>query len=109
LAQDPNTGSSGFSLATPYSAAIQPTPLMTPAELLAHTPETNPVVKIDIEGFEHEAILGSKAVFRAGGVRALIVEPNEHLLRKRKLDVEMVPKLRRSCGYEQAANCDCRV
>jgi hypothetical protein len=58
---------------------------------------------MDIESFEHEAIHGGEVLFRAGAVRALILELHRDMLRKRKLDVEAVPRLLRACGYEQEA------
>ena len=103
LGPDMNTGASGLTVATRYRVATQPTPVMTLAELLALVPVAKPVVKMDIEGLEHEAIHGSEATFRAGKVRALILESHDHLLRKRKLDVEALPRLLRDCGYEQTA------
>ena len=109
LAPDMNTGSSGLTEATRYRVATQTTPLISLAELLAQVPDAMPVVKMDIEGFEYDAILGSEAVFRSGVVRALIMEPHDHLLRKRNLDVGVLPRFLRSCGYEQAEFGEGRV
>ena len=109
LAPDMNNSASGLAVTTHYRVATQPTPLMTLTELLARAPNTTPVVKMDIEGFEYEAILGSEAAFRTGTVRTLIVEPHDHLLRRRHLDVEALPKFLRACGYEQTAIFEGRV
>jgi len=109
LAPDMNNSASGLAVATHYRVATQPTPLMTLTELLAQVPDSRPVVKMDIEGFEYEAILGSEAVFRTGIVRTLIVEPHDHLLRRRHLDIEALPRFLRACGYEQTARFEGRV
>ena len=109
LTPDMNTGASGLAAPTRYRLATQPTPLMTLPDLLARAPGTPPVVKMDIESFEHEAIHGGEALFRAGSVRALILELHYDMLRKRKLDAEAVPRLLRACGYEQEAFCGALV
>jgi hypothetical protein len=96
-----NNAASGLAAPTRYRLATQPTVLMTLADLLAGAPGAAPVVKMDIEGFEHEAIHGGEALFRAGYLRALILELHYDMLRKRGLDVEAVPRLLRACGYEQ--------
>jgi FkbM family methyltransferase len=109
LAPDMNTGSSGLAVATHYRVATQLTPLMTLTELLAHVPNAKPIVKMDIEGYEYEAILGSEDVFRLGVIATLIVEPHDHMLRQRNLDVEALPRFLRSCGYEQTTQFQGRV
>ena len=103
LTPDVNNGASGLAVPTRYRLATQPTPLITLADLLARAPGAAPVVKMDIESFEYEAIHGGEALFRAGAVRALILELHGDMLRKRNLDVEAVPRLLRACGYEQEA------
>jgi len=105
LTPDMNNAATGLAAPTRYRLATQPTPLMTLADLLARAPGEPPVVKMDIESFEHEAIHGSEALFRAGAVRALILELHYDMLRKRGLDVEAVPRLLRASGYEQEAHC----
>jgi FkbM family methyltransferase len=105
LTPDMNNAASGLASPTRYRIATQPTPLMTLADLMARAPGASPVLKMDIESFEHEAIHGGEAVFRAGAVRALILELHYTMLGKRKLDVEAVPRLLRACGYEQKADC----
>jgi FkbM family methyltransferase len=102
LTPDMNNAASGLAAPTRYRIATQPTPLITLADLLALAPPgPPPVLKMDIESFEHEAIHGSESVFREGAVRALILEIHVDMLRKRQLDIEAVPRLLRACGYEQ--------
>jgi FkbM family methyltransferase len=102
LTPDVNNAASGLAAPTRYGLETQPTVLMTLADLLARAPGDPPVVKMDIESFEHEAIHGGAALFRAGAVRALILELHAGMLRRRGLDPEAVPRLLRACGYEQA-------
>ncbi|HMD61866.1 MAG TPA: FkbM family methyltransferase [Opitutaceae bacterium] len=106
LTPDMNNAASGLEAPTRYVLAKQSTPLMTLAELLARAPGAAPVVKMDIESFEHEAIHGGEALFRAGAVRALILELHRDMLLRRRLDAGAVPRLLRDCGYEQAADCN---
>jgi FkbM family methyltransferase len=105
LTPDMNNAASGLAAPTRYRLATQPTPLLTLSELLARAPGTAPLVKMDIESFEHEAIHGGESLFRAGAVRALILELHYGMLLKRGLDTEAVPRLLRSCGYEQVPEC----
>lgn len=109
LAPDMNNAASGLASAARYRVATQPTRLMTLADALARVPGSRPVVKMDIEGFEYEAIHGSEAIFRSGTVRVLIMEPHDHILRMRGLDVEAPPRLLRECGYQQLDICEGRV
>jgi hypothetical protein len=51
--------------------------------LESHGVGTVDLLKIDIEGAEYEAVLGSPALFNAGRVRALIVEYHPDILRRR--------------------------
>src|SRR5208337_49171 len=104
LTPDVNNAASGLAAPTRYSLATQTTPLMTLADLLARAPGAPLVVKMDIESFEHEAIHGGEALFRAGAVRALILELHVDMLRKRKLDIEAVPRLLRAHDPREAAN-----
>ncbi len=101
LTPDVNNAASGLAAPTRYRLETQPTVLMTLADLLARAPGDSPIVKMDIESFEHEAIHGGEALFRAGAVRALILELHADMLRRRGLDVDAVPRLLRACGYEQ--------
>jgi FkbM family methyltransferase len=101
LTPDMNNAASGLAAPTRYRIPVQQVGLITLADLLAMAPGAAPVLKMDIESFEHEAIHGSESVFRDGAVRALILELHTGLLRKRGLDAESVPRLLRACGYLQ--------
>jgi FkbM family methyltransferase len=109
LTPDMNTCASGLAESTRYRLERQTTPLMTLGDLVARVPGGACVVKMDIEGYEHEAILGAEKLLRAGAVRILILEQHQHLMRKRGLDVEAIPRLLQSCGYHQEDGGDGRV
>ena len=103
LTPDVNNAASGLAAPTRYRLATEQTPVITLGDLLAMAPGTSPVLKMDIESFEYEAIQESESVFREGVVRALILEIHVDMLRKRALEIEAVPRLLRACGYEQPA------
>jgi FkbM family methyltransferase len=101
LTPDVNNSASGLAAPTRYALARQTVPLLTLAQLLDRIPGSGrPVVKMDIEGFEHEAILGSPAVFRERRISHLVLELHPPLIARRGLDPEAVPAFLRSCGYD---------
>jgi FkbM family methyltransferase len=103
LAPDMNNSSTGFSAATRYPLRKQPTEMLTLSTLLTRLGIDGPfVLKMDIESWEHEAILGSPELFREHRVRALFLELHPELLQRRGLDPEAIPGLLRSCGYAYA-------
>jgi len=63
LTPDMNNSASGLAAPTRYRLATQSTVVMTLADLLARAPGPAPVVKMDIESFEHEAILAVRPCF----------------------------------------------
>jgi FkbM family methyltransferase len=58
------------------------------------------LLKVDIEGAEYEAILGSGAVFRRGQVKALCLEYHPQILEQRKLRAGDIHTFLSACGYE---------
>jgi hypothetical protein len=59
------------------------------------------LLKVDIEGYEYEAILGSQEVFRSGKIRAIALELHPGAIRKRGLDPEAIPTFLECCGYKR--------
>ena len=57
------------------------------------------LLKIDIEGWEYEAVLGSPRLFREGRVKALALELHPHLLARRGLDEKKITGVLTECGY----------
>jgi hypothetical protein len=59
------------------------------------------VMKIDIEGYEYEAVLGAKELFRTLKVRRLLIEIHDKLLSARGLRPQDISDFLLSCGYER--------
>jgi len=103
LAPDMNNSSTGFATATRYPLKKQPIEILTLAAFLGRLRVDGPfVLKMDIESWEHEAILGSPALFREQRVRALFLELHPNLLQQRGLDPAAIPDFLTSCGYTHA-------
>jgi FkbM family methyltransferase len=103
LSPDVNTGSTGLTTATSYRVAHESVPSITLDALLRNLDLPRaPVIKMDIESWEYEAILGSPGVFRERRVRALLLELHANLLRRRGLD----PARLIACLHEQGYRND---
>ena len=102
LAPDLNTGASGLARQCRYAVPTQHVRTTTLAKLL-HAASIGPIdlMKMDIEGFEYEAILGSKELFRYGAVRALALELHPTVIRGRGHDPEELVKFLNGCGYRE--------
>ena len=104
LAPDMNNSATGLASRTRYRLATQEVPQLTLAQVFEQRQVVAPIVlKIDIESWEHEAILGSPEIFRAGLVRVLVLELHPTDLVARGLDPKAVPDFLHSCGYLQIA------
>jgi FkbM family methyltransferase len=100
LAPDTNTGSSAFQRATKYRLATQSVKTVTLETFLASEHiDLCDVMKIDIEGHEYEAIMGSPDVFVRGRVRAIILQLHASLLKDRGLNTHDISDLLTNCGY----------
>jgi FkbM family methyltransferase len=102
LAPDLNTGSSGLARQNRYAVPTQPVRTTTLAKLLSAA-GIGPVdlMKMDIEGFEFEAILGSKDLFRDGSVRAFALELHPSVIRGRGHDADELVRFLNDCGYRE--------
>ncbi len=84
LAPDINTGSTSFYRATRYSVPTQIAKTITLADLLdEHDVARVDLMKVDIEGAEYEAILGSPEVFEDHRVKAIALELHPAVLARR--------------------------
>lgn len=105
LSPDVNTGSTGLATATSYQVAHESVPSVTLDALLRSLDLPGaPVIKMDIESWEYEAILGSPAVFRERRVKALLLELHEPLLRRRGLDPARLIACLHEHGYHNDAD-----
>lgn len=104
LTPDVNNSASGLAAHTSYRLATQRVPTLTLMQLFAQLNLHPPlVIKMDIESWEHEAILGSRELFQRGLIRVLVLEIHPSLLRLRGLDPEELTRFLRECGYEHLA------
>jgi FkbM family methyltransferase len=95
-----NTGASGLYQSTRYRLPRQEVRLERLVTLLdrlslAHVD----LLKVDVEGYEYEVILGSPEVFRSGRVRAIALEFHPAVLKSRNRPSEEIVDLLESSGY----------
>lgn len=67
------------------------------------------VMKMDIEGFEYEAILGSQEVFKQKRIKALAIEMHDDRIRRRGKDPTQVIRFLESAGYRRETPHGCWV
>lgn len=103
VSPDINSGTSSFHRPTRYALPRQSVPLMTLADLLSRARlERADLVKIDIEGFEHEAVTGSPVVFDERRIGALALELHPSILEARGLSAEAIRVFLREHGYRES-------
>jgi FkbM family methyltransferase len=102
LSPDVNTGSTGLTRSTRYRVGTEAVRTATLAQLVAEAGVGRiDLMKMDIEGFEYEAILGSEGLFRGGEVRALAVELHPADMLGRGRDPRRIADMLRACGYRK--------
>jgi FkbM family methyltransferase len=100
LSPNTNTGSSGFYRATRYQNRIESVETETLSNFFSREEiDSCDLLKVDIEGHEFEAILGSPDIFRAGAIKAVALEVHHAILRRRGLQAEEISRFLVSCGY----------
>jgi FkbM family methyltransferase len=110
LSPSMNTGASSLILRTRYAQQKESVPTKTLAEIVADAGVGRiDLLKMDIEGWEYEAILGSRPLFEAGLVRALALELHADHLRARGLDGTPIFDFLTGCGYRRAPEFDTLV
>ena len=93
-------GSSGLFNQTNYKNPTEKVFQLTLATLVSRLNISNiDLLKIDIEGFEYEAILGSKELFSQGRVRNIALELHDSTLFRRGKKMEDITRFLESCGY----------
>ncbi|HEX7558597.1 MAG TPA: FkbM family methyltransferase [Usitatibacter sp.] len=102
ISPDTNTGSSSLAQTTAYRLPTEEVPTKTLLDLLAECRVgTVDLMKMDIEGFEYEAILGSKALFASHRIRALALELHPAVLAKKRLNPDDITNFLRESGYRR--------
>lgn len=103
IAPDTNTGATGLSRATRYGGATDRVEALTLGALFDREQvQVADLLKIDIEGFEYEAVLGSVALFREHRVRAVALELHPWILARRGLDANAILAVFRDAGYARS-------
>jgi hypothetical protein len=64
------------------------------------------LLKMDIEGYEYEAVLGSKEVFSARKVNRIALELHPELLSRRGKNAGEITDFLTSCGYRRLSKFD---
>ena len=104
ISPDVNTGSSSLVRATRYSVPRQVVQTTTLTKVLADAGVGRvDLMKIDIEGFEYEAVFGSPELFREGRIRAIALEMHPQQMRDRGLEPADLVDFLRTQGYSEEA------
>jgi len=102
LSSSVNTGSSGFVRSTVYELPKAKVKVVTLESLLKDAGFASvDVMKVDIEGYEYEAILGSPALFQQHRIRILLLELHPNQISSRGLDPTSIERFLINCGYAQ--------
>ncbi len=91
-----NTGASGLFGGGSKTESVQ---AMTLTQLLADVPSCA-LLKMDVEGAEHDIVLSSKDLLRSGRIRVLSVDLHDAILATRKTCVGPIHHALTKCGYD---------
>jgi FkbM family methyltransferase len=106
LAPDMNTGASGLFRMTRYRVPTELVPQTTLSRLLSILNVGDvKLMKIDVEGLEYEAVLGSKELFSSGKIRHIALELHPTLLGARGKSGDDILDFLASVGYERNTGC----
>lgn len=101
LTASTNTGGSGFERRSKFALPTQEVAMHTLEQVLDQQGIAQvDLMKVDIEGFEYEALLGSPRVFEQQRVKAVALELHPTLLADRGKDAADITALLARCGYE---------
>jgi len=100
ISPDTNTGSTSFARPTRYKLPVEVVETLTLSKLFESSNIFEAeLVKMDVEGWEFEAILGSSELFRDHRVNTIALELHPNIIRKRNLDPNTIFKFLIDCGY----------
>ena len=98
-----STNSGGSSLQNPckYDLPTEEVATLTLSELLDNEDLQHvDFMKVDIEGFEHEALMGSPQVFRERRIRSMALELHPSLIEARGKSCDAILRMLEECGYQ---------
>ena len=100
LSPDVNTGSSGLFRVTKYKTKTELVPQITLKDFLGLLNLGNiKLMKIDVESYEYEAILGSKEIFQSDIIENIALELHPSILKMRNKEASNILSFLESCGY----------
>ena len=103
LAPSMNTGATSLIRSTRYKLPRETVPALPLAEILDRAGlAAVDLLKLDIEGWEYEAILGSREIFRQGRIRAIALELHPAQLAKRGLGIAPITDFLQEAGFRHA-------
>ncbi len=101
LSPDVNTGSSGLFQSTRYRVPTEKVPVLSLHDLFDRFKISEcDLMKVDVEGAEYEAILGSRNLFQQKRIKAIALEIHPSLLNSRGLSADEICQFLESCGYQ---------
>ena len=102
LAPDTNTGSSGLMRVTKYKTETEDVIQVTLSKFISqlNIRKIN-LMKIDIESFEYEAILGSKEIFMTDLIENIALELHPEILKLRNRSGSDIVEFLYSAGYRE--------
>jgi len=107
ISPDMNTGSTSAIRTTHYPLLKETVQGITLEEIFRRYSISNcDLLKIDIEGYEYEAIMGSADLFRSQRIKAIALELHPEILTKRNLSTGAITSFLHDCGYRLSPSFD---
>lgn len=102
LAPDINTGYSGLFRTAKYNLPTEIVPTITLQRLVTMLSlKKVKLVKLDVESYEYEVILGSKPLFESDIIENIVLELHPSVLEQRGKRVEYIEEFLLSAGYKK--------
>ena len=102
MAPDINTGYSGLFRTAKYNLPTEIVPTITLLRLVNMLSlKKVKLMKVDIESYEYEAILGSKPVFESGLIENIALELHPSVLEQRGKRTEDIEEFLLKAGYKK--------
>lgn len=106
ISADMNTGSTSAVKISRFSQPTQEIPALPLKDIFEQQGlTTGELLKVDIEGYEYEAIMGSPDLFQSHRVKAIALELHPQHLAKRGLSEKTIVDFLESCGYTRSPLC----